>query len=230
MHAPGWSKVLGVLAVFAAAAMWPGRAAIAHDSRGTNPQGSSIHIRDHDGDRDHDDFGDHRGLFDHGFHDDHHFDGDDRFLDGDARFFHDSPRWFLPPGSVVPVLPDAFSTYWFGDVPYYYAYGNYYVWQPDDDGYEVTTPPPDEQPAMAPPDRNSSLRVFAYPLKGQSQSQQARDHSQCRDWAVDQAGGDPTRATTRATKTVATARSAALREGYLRALSACLAGRGYSVK
>ena len=130
----------------------------------------------------------------------------------------------------MPILPDFYSTYWFGGVPYYYAYGNYYVWRPDDDGYEVTTPPAGEQPAMAPPDRDSSLQVFAYPLKGQSQSLQAKDHSECRDWAVGQAGGDPTKATARATKMVITAESAAVREGYLRALSACLAGRGYSVR
>lgn len=169
MNIAGGFKVLGVLAVAAAAVLWPGKAAIAHDLRGSAPHGPSVH-RDHD--------------------------PDFRLRDGDAPFRHDSPRWFMPLGAVVPVLPDLYSTYWFDGIPYYYAYGNYFVWRPDDDGYMVTSPPAAKQPALAPPDRISSLTVFAYPLQGQSQSQQAKDRNECRDLAVGRAGDDPTKPTT----------------------------------
>jgi hypothetical protein len=223
MNTPGISKVISVLAVMALAALWPGKAAIARGFRGPTAHAPAMHLsrgsdrRLRGGDRfgDYDRFGDHDWLGDHG-----------RFGDRAAPFFHDSARWFLPLGAVVPFLPDFYSTYWFGGTPYYYADGNYYVWRPYDDGYVVTMPPANEEPAMTPPDSTSSLNVFAYPLKGQTQARQARDHSECRDWAVGQAGGDPTKATA----TDKDANSAAVREGYVRALSACLVGRGYSVK
>jgi hypothetical protein len=44
--------------------------------------------------------------------------------------------WFLP------TLPLAYSTYWYGGVPYYYANNAYYAWDPQYSGYVATDPPP----------------------------------------------------------------------------------------
>ena len=153
------------------------------------------------------------------------------FHDRGAPYFYGSARWFLPLGGFVTVLPDFYSTFWFGGVPYYYADGTYYLWRPDMDGYVVTSPPAGAKPDAV-STNSGSLDVFAYPTKGQSDSQQATDRNECHDWAVSQAGGDPTRtaATAKHAKDAKDTASAAERDGYLRALTACLEGRGYSVK
>jgi hypothetical protein len=57
-------------------------------------------------------------------------------------------------------------------------------------------------------------------MRGQSERQQADDRYECHRWAVDQAHYDPTDTEYRADD----------RAQYDRALTACLTGRGYSVK
>ncbi len=51
--------------------------------------------------------------------------------------------WFLP------VLPLAYSTYWYGGLPYYYANDVYYTWNPSYAGYTATDPPPVADPSGA---------------------------------------------------------------------------------
>jgi hypothetical protein len=129
-----------------------------------------------------------------------------------------------PIGIVVPVLPPFYTTVWVGAVPYYYANDVYYVQGAQ--GYTVVAPPPSnvivEQPppgnvAQAPPDQ-----VFIYPRQGQNEQQQAADRYECHRWAVSQTGYDPTLSPGTA--------PAQKQTEYQRALSACLDGRGYTVK
>jgi hypothetical protein len=69
--------------------------------------------------------------------------------------------------------------------------------------------------------------MFVYPQRGQSESRQSDDRYACHRWAVDQSGYDPTRALEGAEAASAGGGS---RSDYQRAVSACLEGRGYTVR
>lgn len=128
--------------------------------------------------------------------------------------------WFLP------ILPLAYSTYWWGGVPYYYANDVYYTWSPDYQGYVATDPPPvtndtDSGSSTAPgdaapqnsapaPAQGAPAQIFMYPKNGQSAEQQAQDRSECEQWAQQQAGQNG--------------------PDYNRAMVACVEGRGYSAR
>lgn len=170
-----------------------------------------------------------------------------------SRFHYHDGRWYRPVGPrfvtvappigiVIHVLPPVYRTVWFNHVPYYYAHNVYYV--PHPQGYVVTEPPPGEiiteQPASTddggetiteqPADGSVSQapgdRLFIYPRQGQSREQQATDRSECHRWAVDQTGYDPNVAANGATPAPPDDKYA----DYFRAVSACLEGRGYTVK
>ncbi|MEO8004287.1 MAG: hypothetical protein ABI771_05240 [Betaproteobacteria bacterium] len=81
------------------------------------------------------------------------------------------------------------------------------------------------QPAVSnlPPSEGAqSGRWFIYPGRGQSQGQLAADRSQCNNWAVGESGYDPDLKVHRNPDTGP--------NDYGRALSACLEGRGYTVR
>jgi hypothetical protein len=63
-------------------------------------------------------------------------------------------------------------------------------------------------------------KLYVYPAAGQSEARLAEDRYQCHVWAVDATGFDPTLG----------AGTAAEAEGYGRAFTACMEGRGYVVK
>jgi len=67
-----------------------------------------------------------------------------------------------------------------------------------------------------------SDRWFVYPSKGQNQQQAANDRHDCDRWATSQSGYDPGLRVHRNPQTGP--------EDYGRALSACLEGRGYTVR
>jgi hypothetical protein len=130
----------------------------------------------------------------------------------------------LPPfGLIAPFLPPYYTTIWVSGIPYYYAGGIYYVWRPEQSAYVVTEPPPETEVSEAPP---TSDELFVYPMKGQSEQQQATDRYQCHRWATEQTGFDPTRPG----GNVPEAQHAAKRADYQRAMKACLEARGYSVQ
>ena len=134
-------------------------------------------------------------------------------------------------GWYVPALPLGYSTLWWGGVPYYYADDSYYLWNNGVGEYEAVEPPagpadgapPTSAPAKDPPYTTSEL--FAYPKAGQSEEQQTRDRDECRKWASSQTGIDPTQS-----KDTPTDEDTQKRQEYLRAESACLQARNYSVK
>ncbi len=64
--------------------------------------------------------------------------------------------------------------------------------------------------------------VFAYPKRGQSAAQQAKDRAECETTAAARGGVDPDVAAGKATPKAG--------EAYAKALAACLEGRGYSVR
>jgi hypothetical protein len=127
--------------------------------------------------------------------------------------------WFLP------VLPAFYATYYFGGVPYYYANDAYYTWNPNYNGYIATDPPAGAVDASADTASAPSAptgETYTYPKNGQTDEQQATDRYQCHQWAVSQSGYDPTRTNA--------STGGGQQTDYHRALTACLEGRGYSVR
>ncbi|MDF1576912.1 MAG: DUF6515 family protein [Desulfurivibrionaceae bacterium] len=150
------------------------------------------------------------------------------------HFYYQGGSWYRPvrdgftviippPGLVVSALPPYYTTIWVRGAPYYYAYGVYYVWRPDEGVYVVTEPPPesevDEQPPMA-------EQLFIYPKAGQDDEQQASDRYECHSWSVEQTGFDPTRPG----GNVPPEQHPDKRRDYQRAMKACLEARDYSVQ
>lgn len=108
--------------------------------------------------------------------------------------------------------------------PYYdsYYYSPYYEPVPVADQGQ---PPVYAQPApSAPP--STVERIFIYPRKGQSEELKAKDRYECHRWGVSQTGYDPTQTT----PGMSGAQLNQLRADYQRAMSACLDGRGYTMK
>jgi len=139
-------------------------------------------------------------------------------------------------GLFFATLPWYYSTYWWNGVPYYYADGTYYVWNRAVAQYQTVEPPPDLANQLASAAAPASSRLFAYPKNGQTAEQQSKDRIECEQWAAAQIGFDPTRPVTAAASSPGAAAlptgiaSPAVRQDYLRAQSACLGGRGYSVQ
>ena len=113
----------------------------------------------------------------------------------------------------------------FAGVPYYYANDTYYVWNGEQQEYEVVQPAAeiDSAGTTQPP---SSGTLFVYPKNGQSSEQQTRDRYECNRSAVEQSGYDPTQTG----GGVAPEAAPGKRADYIRAESACLDARGYSVR
>lgn len=125
-----------------------------------------------------------------------------------------------PPGLRVPALPAGAVVVTIGGIPYYRYGGVYYVH--DQDGYRVAEAPA-EAPKVADP---VSDDLFVYPRNGQSAELQASDRFECHEWAADQTGYDPTVSGGGVSGDSRTRK----RSDYLRAMTACLEARGYSVR
>jgi hypothetical protein len=136
------------------------------------------------------------------------------------------PRFVVvapPLGLVVPYLPPYYTTVVVGGVPYYCAGDTYY--QSVAGGYAVVAAP---QGYEAGPQSVADYEddIFVYPRRGQSESRQSDDRYECHRWAVDQTGFDPTRALEGAQEES----GSGTRSDYQRAMTACLEGRGYTVR
>jgi hypothetical protein len=150
-------------------------------------------------------------------------------------------------GLFFASLPLYYSTFWWGGVPYYYSAGDYYLWNGAAGRYVTVPPPPGmegqaggQQPGGPGGQAPGATELFAYPKNNQSAEQQASDRYECHRWAKDQTGFDPTQpgsvaapdAAKPGVSTAAQPRPASpgQRQDYLRAQTACLEGRGYSVR
>src|SRR5579863_2506510 len=139
--------------------------------------------------------------------------------------------WGFGLGIYLPLLPWYYDTFWWNDIPYYYADGMYYQWDNGVGEYQAVDPPGNL--SSVPPQGSSAPSVnpavaatlFAYPKAAQSEAQQKQDKDECRRWATSQTGFDPTQPDRATPKGPGDSR-----QGYLRAEAACLEGRNYSVK
>jgi hypothetical protein len=68
--------------------------------------------------------------------------------------------------------------------------------------------------------------MFIYPKNGQSEEQQSTDKFECHQWSKQQSGFDPTQSG----GGVSPDQNGNAHNAYNRAMTACLEGRGYSVK
>lgn len=123
-----------------------------------------------------------------------------------------------PVGIVVDVLPPFYTAVAIGGISYLYANGIYYRELPDG-AYQVVP-----SPIVGAADGGQS-RMYVYPKLGQTAERQASDEYECHRWAVSQTGFDPSSQATG--QVVSTAGS---RSDYVRAQTACLEGRGYTVR
>jgi hypothetical protein len=163
------------------------------------------------------------------------------------------PGWWWGTGLYLSVLPWYYETLWWGGIPYYYTGDGYYVWDGGAGEYQQINPPAGlAQSAGAAGAAAMNAEVFAYPKAGQSEEQQARDRNECRSWAVQQSASEgapgeaapnaatppssvaPPGATSAAKGSAAAGAEArgamAQHQEYLRAETACLEGRNYSVR
>jgi len=69
-------------------------------------------------------------------------------------------------------------------------------------------------------------QMFIYPRQGQSEEKKAMDFDECHNWAVGQTGFDPKKPP----EGTPDAQRIQKRADYLRAISACLDARGYTLK
>jgi hypothetical protein len=163
---------------------------------------------------------------------------------GHYRSGHNNRHWgyrgWVGPtiGLSVPLLPLGYSSLWVGGSPYYYANDVYYARSLD--GYRVASSPYDdvawhdtyqEAPSakLSPPTPTyvkpatasaPTDELVITPRNKQTETQKSFDRIDCERAAIVQTGFDP-----------AAASGEALRKAdYVKAVSACLEGKGYSVK
>jgi hypothetical protein len=161
----------------------------------------------------------HREVFYHNTR--YHFQGGVWYRPEGRRFLVVAP----PIGLFIPFLPPFYSTVWHAGIPYYYANEVYYT--PTVGGYAVVEPPQGEVSQTQPSNAQTQTgQIFIYPRQGQSQQKQSDDRYACHSWAVDQTSYDPTKPPAGASETQMIQQN----ENYRRAMSACLDGRGYTVK
>ncbi len=124
-----------------------------------------------------------------------------------------------PYGVVVTDLPTFATAVVIGGITYLYMNGVYYR-ERIEGGYEVVATPVAAQGTAS----SATGRLYVYPAKGQTAERQASDEYECHSWAASQSGFDPTPAAT------GQATNQSHRADYVRAQTACLEGRGYTVR
>ena len=148
---------------------------------------------------------------------------------GGSPFFYHGGVFYRPYGSAYIVvnapigarvrsLPTGFVSFSIGARRYYHLNATYYFYEPEKQEYVVVAEPEGAAAALAAAEPSGPL--FVYPNKGQSEEQIRRDRYECYVWASEQSGFDPAQSD----------QPSQLQSGYDRALSACLAGRGYTVR
>jgi hypothetical protein len=125
-----------------------------------------------------------------------------------------------PIGAHIRTLPFGYVSFYIGPRRYFYSNYTYYGWDPRISEYVVVDEPAGAEKAVGTATESGGGDVFVYPKEGQTDDQRDRDRYECYTWAVDQTHFDPSSGAADATRS----------SDYRRAFSACLEGRGYTVK
>ena len=148
---------------------------------------------------------------------------------GGSPFFYHGGVFYRPQGSAYIVvtapigarvgsLPTGFVSFSIGARRYYHLNATYYFYEPETQEYVVVAEPGGAAGALAAAEPSGQL--FVYPNEGQSEEQTRRDRYECYVWASEQSGFDPAQPD----------QPSEFQFDYDRALSACLAGRGYTLR
>jgi hypothetical protein len=125
-----------------------------------------------------------------------------------------------PIGARVGALPPGYVNFGIGPHRYFYANFTYFLWDRDRSEYIVVDEPEGAESALVMANETTSEEIFVYPNQGQSDEQRDRDRYECYLWASEQTDYDPGAGDPDIEKA----------KDYRRAQSACLEGRGYTVK
>lgn len=125
-----------------------------------------------------------------------------------------------PLGARVHSLPPGYISFLIGPHRYFYVNLTYYLWDRETREYIVVDEPEGAEAAVVSASETASGDIYVYPKQGQSDEQRDRDRYECYQWAVEQTDFDP----------AAGNQNMANEGNYRRAISACLEGRGYTVK
>lgn len=125
-----------------------------------------------------------------------------------------------PIGARVRVLPPGYISFTLGINRYFYVNSAYYLWEPRTREYLVVNAPDGAETAVSEEGADAVKELFVYPAHGQSNEQTRQDRYECYVWASEQSGFDPSVAE----------KNPDGRSDYNRAFTACLEGRGYTVK
>lgn len=125
-----------------------------------------------------------------------------------------------PIGARIRYLPPGFISFTIGLNRYFYINSTYYLWEPVTREYVVVNAPAGAQAAVTQEGDGAVGEMFVYPAHGQTNEQTSQDRYECYVWASEQSGFDPS----------AVNQNPDGRSGYNRAFTACLEGRGYTVR
>lgn len=142
-----------------------------------------------------------------------------------GTFYRPNTRGYVvinaPIGARVCCLPSGYISFGIGDMRYFYLNSTYYLWDQPRRDYIVVEKPSGADQAMSKSEEIASTGDFyVYPRQGQSEEQRDRDRYQCHLWAKDQTGFDPS----------LPRQDRSLAPDYRRAITACLEGKGYTVR
>ena len=125
-----------------------------------------------------------------------------------------------PIGARVRTIPAGYISFGIGARRYYYINSTYYLWEPRYSEYVVVEKPDGAASAINSAGRTATVQLYVYPSAGQTVEQTGQDKYECYVWASEQSDYDP-----------AVVNENPDRAGdYNRAFSACLEGRGYTVR
>ena len=124
-----------------------------------------------------------------------------------------------PIGAYVQTLPLGYIAFTIGLSTFYFVNDTYFIWDGNRQGYYVVEKPEGAEQAI---DNATTGRMYIYPKHEQNEEQQSKDRYECHRWAVSETDIDPT-----LDEEEPDPKS---RGNYFRAMTACLEGRGYSVK
>jgi Family of unknown function (DUF6515) len=125
-----------------------------------------------------------------------------------------------PIGARVPYLPPGYVSFYMGPRRYFYANYTYYLWDHHQRDYIVVREPDGAEELVVNQADNVTSEIYAYPSQGQSPEQQERDYYDCHVWSAGESDYDPT----------LEGQNVYRFRDYRRAMTACLEGRGYSVR
>ena len=125
-----------------------------------------------------------------------------------------------PIGARVRSLPPGFISFSIGINRYFYVNSAYYLWDPPTREYIVVNTPDGAEDAVRQEGAGAVQDLYVYPAHGQSEAQTRQDRYECYVWASEQSGFDPS----------AVGQNPDSRADYNRAFTACLEGRGYTVR